>query len=77
MNLPLIIHKNLQEIHTPSMLSSIPPLEDDEEDVSYDVKSLTTNIPIEETINYIIEQIYVHKNVNAKLCFGKTTIYCF
>ena len=41
MNIPLIIHKNLQKIHTPSMLPSIPPLKDDEEDVSYDVKSLT------------------------------------
>ena len=43
------------------MLSSIPPLQDDEEDVSYDVESLFTNIPIQETINYITEQIYVHK----------------
>ena len=41
----------------PSMLSSIPPLQDDEEDVSYDVESLLTNIPIQETINYINEQI--------------------
>ena len=44
-----------------SMLSSIPPLQDEEEDVSYDAESLFTNIPIEETINGIIEQIYVHK----------------
>ena len=41
------------------MLSSIPPLQDDEEDVSYDVESLFINIPIQETINYIIEQLYV------------------
>ena len=41
------------------MLSSIPPLQDDEEDVSYDVVSLFINIPIQETINYIIEQLYV------------------
>ena len=47
----------------PSMLSSFPPLQDDEEDVSYDVESLFTNIPIQETINYIIEQIYVHKKL--------------
>ena len=47
----------------PSMLSSITPLQDDEEDVSYDIESLFTNILIEETINYIIEQIYVHKNL--------------
>ena len=37
----------------PNMLSSIPPLEDDEEDVSYDVESLFTNIPVEKTTNYI------------------------
>ena len=49
----------------PSMLSSIPPLQDDEGDVSYDVESLFTNIPIEETINYIIEQIYVHEQLMA------------
>ena len=35
----------------PSMLSSIQPLQDDKEDVSYDVEALFTNIPIEETIN--------------------------
>ena len=42
----------------PIMLSSIPLLQDDKEDVSYDVESLFTNIPIQETINCIIEQIY-------------------
>ena len=47
----------------PSMLSSIPPLYDDEEDTSDDVESLFTNIPIEETINYVIEQIYAHKKL--------------
>ena len=36
------------------MLSSIPPLQDDEEDVSYDAESLFTNISIQETTNYII-----------------------
>ena len=34
----------------PCILSSIPPLQDDE-DVSYNVELLFTNIPIEETIN--------------------------
>ena len=59
------------------MLSSIPPLQDDEEDVSYDVESLFTNIPIQETINYIIEQIYVHKKltpVSSKLIFRRLLI---
>ena len=31
----------------PNMLSSIPPLQNDEEDVSDDVESLFSNIPIE------------------------------
>ena len=44
----------------PSMLSSIPPLQDD---LSYDIESLFTNIPLEQTINYITEQIYVHKKL--------------
>ena len=48
------------------MVSSISPLQDDEEDVSYDVDSLFTNILIQETINYIIEQIYVHKKLTKK-----------
>ena len=45
------------------MLSSIPPLQDDEENASYDVESSFTNILIEETINYIIVQIHVHKKL--------------
>ena len=59
------------------MLSSIPPLQDDEEDVPYDVESLLTNIPIQETINYINEQIYVHKKLTpicSKLIFRKLLI---
>ena len=47
----------------PSMFSSVLPLQDNEEDVSFDIESLFTNIPIEETINYITEQIYVHKKL--------------
>ena len=50
MNIPLMIHKS------PSMLSSIPPLQDDEEDI-YDVESLFTNILIQEIMNYTIEQV--------------------
>ena len=45
------------------MLSSLPPLQDEKEDVSYDVESLFTNIPNEETINYNTEQIYIHKKL--------------
>ena len=61
----------------PSMWSSIQPLQDDEEDVSYEVESLFTNIPLQETINYIIEQIYVHKKlmpVCLKLIFRRLLI---
>ena len=48
-------------------IRDLPPLEDEEEDVSYDVESLFTNIPIEETVNYILDQIYVRK-VIAPIC---------
>ena len=61
----------------PSMLSSIPPLQDDEEDLSYDVESLFANIPIQKTINYITEQIYVHKKLTpicSKLIFRRLSI---
>ena len=44
-----------------SKIRDLPPLEDEEEDVSYDVESLFTNIPIEETVNYILDQIYIKK----------------
>ena len=45
----------------PGMPSKLSPLLDDEEDVSYDVESLFTNIPIKGTIEYIVEQIYTQK----------------
>ena len=47
----------------PNMSPSILPLQGDKEDVSYDAESLFTNISIEETINYITDQIYVHKKL--------------
>ena len=31
------------------------------EDVSYDVQSLFKSIPVEDTINYIVDRIYVRK----------------
>ena len=60
-----------------NMLSLIPPLQDDEEDVSDDVESLFTNILIEETVNYITDQIYVHKKLTPiclKLIFRRLLI---
>ena len=46
-----------------SMLYSILCLQDNEEDVLHDVESLFANIPIQEAISYIIEQIYVPKKL--------------
>ena len=45
------------------MLKRLPPLPDDEEYVSYDLVSLFTNIPLDETIDYIIESIYTHEKL--------------
>ena len=59
------------------MSSSIPPLQDDEEDVSYDVESLFTNILIKEKISYIFEQMYVQKRLMpiwSKLIFRRLLI---
>ena len=41
-------------------IGDFPPLKN-EEDVSYDVESLFTNIPLKETVNYILDHIYIHK----------------
>ena len=46
------------------MLSNLPPLLNDEEDVFDCEESLFTNIPIRDTIEYIIKQIYTHKIKN-------------
>ena len=43
------------------MLRDLPPLNNDEEYVSYDVGSLFTNMQLKETIDYILEEIYVNK----------------
>ena len=58
-----MIHKNFETCY--------------EKDVSDDVESLFTNILIEETINYIIDQIYVHKKLTpicSKLIFRRLLI---
>ena len=49
------------------MLSSIKFLQDNKKDVSYDVETLFANIPIEETINCITEQIYVQQ-IQTPIC---------
>ena len=45
------------------MIKNQTPLRLDEEYISYDMDSLFTNIPIEETIEYIINQFYNEKKV--------------
>ena len=44
------------------MLTKVP-ITEDEEDVSYDDESLFTNIPVKDTIDFICEEIYVHKKL--------------
>ena len=44
-------------------LKDFPPLKVDEEYVSCDVEYLCTNISIKETIDYTLEQIYVHNKL--------------
>ena len=47
----------------PSMLKDQTPLNPNEEYVSHDVESLFTNIPVDEKINYIINEIYQKKKL--------------
>ena len=49
------------------MIKQSPSLSQDEEYVSYDIESLFTNVPLHETINYIIEEIYINKKLKP-LC---------
>ena len=42
---------------------TLPPLEEDERDVSHDVETLFTNILVKETIDFIIDQTYVKKKL--------------
>ena len=44
------------------MLNNIT-LSEVNEDISYDVESLFTNIPIKETIDFICDEIYNHKKL--------------
>ena len=45
---------------------------EDYEDVSYDIKSLFTNIPVKETIEYILHKIYIDKLIKP---FCKKSIF--
>ena len=45
------------------MICEQPPLEGNEEYVSYDVESLFTNAFIHDIIKYILEEIYTHNKL--------------
>ena len=51
----------------PDLLRKLPPKGLDEVDISYDVESLFTSIPISDTIDFIIDEIY-EKNLLPHLC---------
>ena len=58
----------------PEMLRDLRPLNNDEQYVSYDVDCLFTNILLKETIDYILEEIYVNgkmKPICSKLIFRR------
>ena len=66
------IIKNTKDF--PDLLKAQPQLQEDEEFVSYDVESLFTNIPIQETIDYILHKIYVEEKlpqICTKLIFSR------
>ena len=46
----------------PTILTETP-IKDDEEDLSYDVESLFTNVPLDYTIEYILDEIYVNERI--------------
>ena len=56
-------YKILETQELASLMKDLPPLNDDEEYVSYDKDSMFTNIPLAETIEYIIHQIYIEKKI--------------
>ena len=66
------IIKNTQDCA--QVIREHPPLEENEEYVSSDVESLFTNVPIDDTIKYILEEIYTHNNlphICSKLIFKR------
>ena len=57
--------KNTQDFAT--IIREQPPLDPTEEYVSYDVESLFTNVPVLETVDYILDEIY-DRNKLPQLC---------
>ena len=60
------IIRNPQEFST--SLKQQDALLPDEEYASYDVESLFANVPVHETIDYILQEIYVKEKL-PKICF--------
>ena len=56
------------------MLKSLSPLQKDEKYVSYDVGLLFTDIPLKETIDYIIHKIYNEKLLKP-ICKKKKVLF--
>ena len=58
-------------------IKELSPLKENEEDVSYHIESLFSNIPINDTIDHILDQIYVQhklKPICSKLIFKRLFI---
>ena len=58
-------------------IKNILPLQEDEEDVSYYMESLFTNIPINETIDHVLDQMYNKKKLKpicSKLIFKNLSL---
>ena len=59
----------------PSMLNDLPPLnEEEEKEVSYDVESLFTSVPVKDTIAFICSEIYEKKKLKpicSRIIFRK------
>ena len=64
------------------LIKEMPTLKEDEEHVSHDIESLFSNIPIKDSNDYILDQIYVQhklKSIFIKLIFKHLLIklsYC-
>ena len=63
------IIRNTQEF--PMYLKQQDLLLPDEEYVSYDVESLFTNVPVHETTDYILQEIYINKKFTSKKNYRK------
>ena len=65
---------NAAKMRIKVFLKRLPPLEEDKDDVLYDVESLLANIQLKETIDYIIHQICAKKKltqIHKKLLFKR------